>query len=264
MGEALGSLGDLGIVVTRPVDQAGGLVHRISAQGGRAIRMPLLEITAPDDLRPALAVIARLASFQMAVFVSFNAVQRGLPLVRARGPWPPGLARAAVGQATAQALARADVPATVGPRAPFDSEALLSVPELRPEAVRGRDVVIFRGQGGRELLASTLKERGARVAYAEVYKRAKPQKDVVNQLSQERVDVIQVSSGEGLANLFELVSPQAREWLCDVPFVVPSERLARLALSLGVKYPPIVSMGPGDEATLEALRCWRAAGAARL
>ena len=44
--------------------------------------------------------------------------------------------------------------------------------------MRGREVLIVRGAGGREYLKDELERRGARVRYATVYRRLKPAADI--------------------------------------------------------------------------------------
>ena len=50
----------------------------------------------------------------------------------------------------------------IAPQDGFDSEAVIALPEFAADAVRGRKVLIFRGDGGRELLADTFCANAAR------------------------------------------------------------------------------------------------------
>jgi len=75
---------------------------------------------------------------------------------------------------TAQALAAAGVTRCLLPAERFDSEGLLALPELAAEKVCGQRVVIFRGDGGRELLTDVLRERGASVERVTCYHRSGP------------------------------------------------------------------------------------------
>ena len=97
------------------------------------------------------------------------------PKARARGPWPSGVPVAAIGDATAEALRNSGFPAVISPPVRHDSEGLLEMPEL--QSVRDKSIVVFRGEGGREKLKEALEERGARVTYAECYRRVRPQAD---------------------------------------------------------------------------------------
>ena len=251
--DGAGWLNGIGVLVTRPVHQAQPLAQLIEGEGGRVIRLPTIEITPIENTEAIEAFIDRLDEFDLAIFVSVNAVRLGLPLVHARRSWPSRLEVAAVGETTANALHDAGLPCAVKPLPPFNSESLLALDRLQPHAIAGRNIAVFRGVGGRELLAGTLEQRGARVEYAEVYRRTKPQPDAAAQISWDEIDVAVVTSSEGLRNLFDLVGETARKTLRNLPFVVVSERTAALARGLGVKQAPVVAKRPGDEAILNAL-----------
>jgi len=242
----------VGVMVTRPRHQAEPLARRLEAAGARVVRFPALEIAQPADLRPALGTIERLAGAHLAVFVSANAVTRAMLLVAARGGWPRGVRAAAIGAATAAALERWGLDDVLRPAQAYDSEALLALPALQASALAGRRVVVFRGEGGRELLERTLAERGAQVESAVVYRRERPRVGA-RALGEARrgVDVVVVTSGEGLRNLFELTEPLGREWLRARRLVVVGERTAALARALGVRRAPVVA-ARADEAELVA------------
>lgn len=166
------SLQGLRVLVTRPEHQAGPLCQLIERHGGVAVRCPTLLIREPQDWGPALALFDRLATYDLAIFTSVNAVDRALPPIRERGGIPPGLEIAAIGKATARALARHGIDHGLQPEHDFSSEALMALPRF--QNVTGQRIVIIRGEGGRTLLAETLTARGARVDHAEVYRRERP------------------------------------------------------------------------------------------
>ena len=159
------------VVVTRPAGHAAHLAALIRAAGGEPVLFPVLEILDAEDLQPLLALVERLDTFDLALFVSANAVDKALALVLARRAWPAALRVATVGRGSARALERHGFAAVIAPSERFDSEALLDLPELKD--VAGKRVVIFRGEGGRELLGDTLAARGATVEYAECYRRGR-------------------------------------------------------------------------------------------
>jgi uroporphyrinogen-III synthase len=239
------------IVVTRPERQAAGLAALIESAGGRALRFPVIAI---ELLRSAEldAVLDRLASCDIAVFISRNAVEQGLARVRERHGWPPGVRAAAIGAGTRRALEAEGFAGVIAPEGPADSEALLAEPALG--AVAGKRVVIFRGAGGRETLAETLRSRGAVVDYAECYRRVAPATDLrplVEDWSRGAVHAVAVSSGEGLANLAGLLGESGRRLLCATPLFVPHARVAEQARSLGIA--EVVVCGAADEEVLAAL-----------
>jgi uroporphyrinogen-III synthase len=167
----VGPLAGKTIVVTRPQAQAAPLAEAIAAAGGTPLVFPLLEISPAADPRPLAAAAERLADYALAVFISPNAVDYALPDLLAHGPWPAALTPAAVGQGTVKALAAHGIAGCVAPTERFDSEALLELPALAARQVAGKRVAIFRGDGGRELLADTLRQRGATVDCIPCYRR---------------------------------------------------------------------------------------------
>jgi uroporphyrinogen-III synthase len=138
-----------------------------------------------------------------------------------------------VGAGTARALARHGIAARV-PRERCDSEGLLALADLAE--VRGRRIALIGAPGGRNLLATTLRGRGADVHAIHVYERAPPRLDRRHFDALARASdplVLLVSSGEALANLVALLPAPLLARLRHQPLVVSSARLAGLAQTQG-------------------------------
>jgi uroporphyrinogen-III synthase len=252
-----GRLAGRTIVVTRPLAQCAPLVEAIRGEGGDALVFPLLRILPADDPQPLSDAIACLGDYALAIFISPNAADYSVPAILARGPWPAGLVPAAVGQGTVRALAALGVGGCIVPSGRFDSEALLALPELAADRVAGRRVAIFRGDGGRELLADTLRERGATVDCVTCYRRAGPDSGAAPLLAAwraGRLDALAVSSSEGLRYLHDLLDDEGRRRLAATPLFVPHARIAESARALGLRQ--VVLTAPADEGVLAALRAY--------
>ncbi|MEY2633501.1 MAG: hypothetical protein RIR00_2155 [Pseudomonadota bacterium] len=239
------------IVVTRPRAQAGGLAAAIVAAGGAPLLFPLLEIEPAADPAPLAAAAARLGDYALAIFISPNAVNYSLPALPA---WPAGLLPAAVGQGTVKALAAAGIPGAIAPQQRFDSEALLELPQLQAAALAGRRVVIFRGDGGRELLGDTLRARGAQVDAIPCYRRLPPALGpAVLHAAWDagQLDALTVSSSEGLRYLLDLLDAAGRARLMATPLFVPHARIADNARALGLQQ--VILTGPADAGIVAGL-----------
>lgn len=235
-----------GIVITRPRERALALAEGIRAAGGEPIVFPTIEILPPENQDAVSRVIARLERFQLAIFVSPTAALRGHALVSSSRPWPESLRVAAVGAGTAKALAERGFRDVISPQRDADSEALAGLAEL--QELRGRPVVIFRGQGGREWLRRELEARGARVEYAECYRRARPEADARTLLARWQtgaVDAVSITSAEGLANLFAMLGPTGGRYLRATPVFVPHPRIERAAKERDIR--EVIVTGRGDE-----------------
>jgi uroporphyrinogen-III synthase len=287
----------LTIVVTRPRDQAAQLAQSIEQAGGIPLLFPLLDITAVQDSSTLNGQIARLGQFNLAIFISPNAVHYGIAALRAAGAslsspsTSPGQAEpsdrttshstksrkdgdlvagypasvrgelkiATVGQGSAKALRESGITNVISPTERFDSEGLLALPEL--QNVAGWRVMIFRGDGGRELLGDTLKARGATVEYATCYQRSKPHQDA-GVLLAAVPDAITVTSSEALGYLWQMLNacpePSRRDRdraaLRNTPLFVPHARIAGLAREQG--WLQVQVTASGDDGMLSALITW--------
>ncbi len=225
------SLGGLSVLVTRPAEQSAPLAEAISNAHGRPITFPALEILGPKDKQAVRAQLASLNSIDLLIFVSANAVRYAFPLMPDNIPLD--LQIAAVGKATAKALDEHGLEATLVPKSSMDSEGLLALPQLQD--VAGRQIVIVRGNGGRELIRETLEERGAKVEYIEVYRRQIPNRNPANLIAnwEQMVEAVTITSGQILENLFTLLGEGGGEALRKTPLVVVSERIAEQAAAHG-------------------------------
>lgn len=246
----------LGILVTRPARMNAKLAELIRAAGGEAILFPSLEIAGVADTAPLYAIIERLEQFDLAVFISPSAVEKGMALIRARRTLPAALKIAAVGQGSANALRRQGVAEVLVANDGNDSEALLALPEL--QRIDGWRVAIFRGEGGRETLAEELTRRGATVTYLECYRRRKPDSDpapLLAQGAQGKIAAITVTSAESARNLRDMLGVAGWDWLKRTPLFALHPRIAAVAGELG--WENIHVTGPGDEGLVNGLIEWR-------
>ncbi|MDX1698891.1 MAG: uroporphyrinogen-III synthase [Thiohalobacterales bacterium] len=248
------SLRGLRVLVTRPAGQADHLHDLIAAAGGRPVRLPAIEIHDTTDVQGLQQTLMQLERYDLAVFISVNAVEKTMEYCRFLAQWPDRVKIATVGARSAEALESYGLSVDLVPVHRFNSEALLALPELRD--MSGRRVVIFRGNGGRDMLRNTLVQRGAEVDYVEVYRRVCPDVDPgsLQHLWQPGVlDVITVTSNETLQNLFDMAGSEGQAALCDIPLVVASQRQVALAQQLGFTREPLVAENAGDEAIVNAL-----------
>jgi uroporphyrinogen-III synthase len=239
------------IAITRPIEQSQTLAELIREQGGTPLLFPLLEIAPLQNYQDFDDLLSQYIHVDWAIFISSNAVQQGMPRVRHRfSDLPAQLRFAAIGPGTAFALQKYGIGHVLIPREHYDSEHLLALPEMN--RVAGQRITIFRGVGGRELLAETLSKRGAKVQFAECYRRLNPQQDAgdLPRLWQnEQLHALVVTSSEALQNLLDLA--RDAEWLRNTLLCVNHARIAELAQHNGLQV--ALSATPGDEGMLNCL-----------
>lgn len=248
------------VLVTRPAgDAADTLCAAVQAKGCEAHHQPLLELHGlPQISATQRQLLLDLDRYEHVIFISGNAVQFGMALVDDFWPQlPDGLHWYAIGDATAAGLARFGIKA-VTPGTVMSSEGLLAVDELRD--VTGQRVLIVKGEGGRDALRQTLTERGAKVDELACYRRSLPALapgELAMKISDWMIDVILLSSGEGLANFLLLLSPSESSTVKNIGVIVPSARVAQMARDAGFDH-IVTADNASDVAMLHALQQWRA------
>ncbi|MHA6824862.1 fused uroporphyrinogen-III synthase HemD/membrane protein HemX [Ralstonia pseudosolanacearum] len=257
------------VIVTRPRAQAPMLVAALERHGLRTLQFPLLDIAPTpnlDDLRAALADPSRYA---LVVFVSPNAVQQAFAAMLEGFRWPQDVPAAVVGPASAQALAAHGVaaptyrvirPDSHADDARQDSEALYA--RLDVATLSGREVLIVRGNGGREWLADRLREAGVAVRTVEAYRRGVPVPDAAAWAALREVlagrHAWTLTSSEAARNLDSLarasLSAAEVEALYAAPCFAPHARIVEQAQSLGFR--DVTLTGAGDDRLLAGVLAW--------
>ena len=161
------------VIVTRPASAGKRLFDRVIEQGHRALWWPAFDIDAAPDVERARETLARLAGYDLAIFVSMHAVRAARPLLD--GAWPSGTMIGAVGAST-----RAAIEAELQPDPSLivmaqdedqqsGSEAFWRA--WQASARRARRVLVLRAEDGRNWLSERFAEHGAQVDTVAVYSR---------------------------------------------------------------------------------------------
>lgn len=240
------------VLVTRPKHQAETLCKRVEQQGYNPIRFPTLEIVTIDN-KLIKQQFKLLKQYKWLIFISANAVNFAIKANHGKTDSFKGNSIAAIGRATVKALHSAGLCVTLLPKTQFNSYGLLDTDEMKN--ITQQFCLIVRGQGGREILASSLRERGAKVDYLEVYGRKKPSYTggvTVDFLQLQKIDVITMTSGEGLKNMLSMIDQKLHANLFLIPIVVISNRIKQLAEQAGFKR-IMVTENPSNTAIINTI-----------
>jgi uroporphyrinogen-III synthase len=236
------------ILITRPTGQHESFAHRLKALGFRVSHLPCLAIE-PIIGQQLQADPADQAD--RALFTSTNAVINAhamRPL-----PWQ-GMKVHAIGSATARLLISLGQTLASSPEPPFDSEAFTA----SLEAVEPARLLIIKGEGGRGVVAASLRDSGWRVSTLDVYRRSLP---VIEASTVERIfradtpHVVSVTSNEVLCNLVKLTT-DVHPIVFDLLLLANSQRAVELAVTLGFRQPAMVADPAGDDGQLARLQVW--------
>ncbi len=140
----------------------------------------------------------------------------------------------AVGSATSRALQALGINALVPEK--HDSEGLLALAPL--QKVKNKDVIIIRGDGGRELIAEKLHSRGASVHYFESYRRVwrNYTDELIKTWRQQQINCILITSNALLEFIVNLLDDSDSYWKKHCLWLVASDRIAITAKTTGIRH----------------------------
>ena len=227
------------VVLTRPAGENEALAARLEADGFTVLVRPLIKLSDLDVTAEVRTKVMDLDHYDRVIFVSKAAVKTGMALFDQYWPaWPQAVTWLSVGEGTAELLKAWHIAALYPAQA--GSEGLLALPALTE--VAGMKVLIVRGQGGRELLAETLRERDAIVEYLETYSR-EPLQHADWNISQAPAIVLATS-----VEIVESLTRQPAIRLENIDLITASNRIAEAA----TKYPfcSVTNAGGASEQAL--------------
>lgn len=243
------------VIVTRPLAQALPWVAELGTAGVDAVALPLMAIEPLCDAALLRRAWQQIQDDALVMFVSANAVQHFMAARPDGLSWPPDTRAGSTGPGTSAALRGGLVPEACivepAPGMPFETESLWAV--LRSLDWRGRQVLVVRGEDGRDWLADTLREAGAGVRFLAAYRRAAPVLDpaarqlLADALARPQSHLWHFSSSEAVGHL-KTLAPQA-DWSA-AQAIASHPRIAQAAQRAG--FGGVRLVGPSCEAVAEA------------
>lgn len=222
------------VLSLRPRGQHAGLRAAAARFGARTVALSPFAIEPREDAATRTALAQALRA-DCVLYTSPNAVAAAAALQSLQPKH--GQAVLAVGSGTRRALRRLGIDALVPQRT--DSEGLLAMPQLAD--VSQRRIGLVTGAGGRNLLAPTLRERGADLLRVDVYGRAPlplswaTREKLRGALAAPQRVVLALSSDEALQQVLTGLPADLRKAFLCCAVTAASARLADAARLAGFR-----------------------------
>ena len=245
-----------GILITRPARQAAGFAQKVAALGGTPVIFPAIAILPPADPSALARVHAALATYDIAIFVSANAVEYGAPDLaamacahRGRRPGSGNGGSARGGRHCRRAHSGDDVRQRGTARA---SRARRRARQARADPARRR----WAGAPGR-CAAGARRHRRLRRVLSTLETADRGVAGLAEAFRDRRIDAVTITSSEGLDNLWALADDAMRAAWRAVPDVrpAPADRRARAR----PRPCPLSKPAGGDAGLIAGLLEWSAA-----
>ena len=256
------------LVLTRPVGQSMRLAELLGQRVPdlHLIHLPLLSIVPNEKSEDSQKLQKLVEQTDLAIFVSPNAIECGMRLLKTA--WPKSVAIAVVGGGSAEALDRREIAIANGyhvyfPKNPanWDSEGLWSELNQVESDWRGKKILFLRGTGGREWLSEQFVSHGAQITQFETYRRVPLSKEAAAWQSLKKVSPRQsaclLTSSEAVHHLAHYLKEQkdwGGDWLTLAKIICSHPRIVETAKSEGFKKVELCS--PGDDNLVFASQNW--------
>ncbi len=248
------ALHGLKILLPRPHPQGENIASLIEVHGGTAIRFPVIEITPPDSFASLDATLTRLSEVDLIIFVSVSAVNSVVERQRTLAIAMPEKTKvAAVGAKTAACCHGLGIRVDFVPTQRINSEGLLEC--IDEFSVMDKQIIIFRGQSGRELLKTELQKLGATVKHVACYRTrttAQSMQPIIEKWVCGNINTVLITSVSILESLIELLGKSNLKLLKKTTVITISQRIARHCKQVGINH-VIVADSPSDQNVLEKL-----------
>ena len=223
------------ILITRPDQQADHLSSLIKNYGGISVKFPTVEIQPLSKTNELTECFNKIGRYDFIIFISRSAAKIAIEQFVKNIDLIKHIQLVAIGPSTAKELSSYNIKNIIFPHDNADTEGLLNMEEMQSDNVSDKNILIIRGVGWRELLAKSLKKRGAIVDCIEIYERKLPEYEEheINKIWHDNnPDAVVVTSNEVLNNLIVLLNNNTKK-LLTIPLVTMSERIAEYARKKG-------------------------------
>ena len=253
------------VLITRPEEKGRPLAQQLETIGISASCQSFFDYQQIVN-QQAISTNLKINSPDIIIFISSAAVNfanQALPIKTwAKLTHHKNIQFFTVGQATKNALEVCDIRSVICPEL-HTSEGLLRLDAL--SSVFNKNILIVRGDGGREHLYTELSERGAKVNYLESYQRVWRtfSDNIVKQWQVAKISAIVITSNALLQRIVDIITAfldtltqeeklPFTHWLTTCTWVVASERIANNARALGL-HKVINANGANDQAIIKVL-----------
>lgn len=199
------------VLVTRTREQASELVAGLEEMGANCLEWATIAIEPPESWEPFDRALAEIDQYKWVLFTSINAIksffsrlnEKGMDARDLKGP-----KIGVVGATTAEVLQSYGIKADLIPEK-YTGEGLAV--SLVANGVAGDRILIPRALQAREVLPETLREAGADVVVAPVYRNVRPKDNneaLRREFEEKNIDVITFTSSSTVTNFLHMLGPE--------------------------------------------------------
>ncbi len=247
----------LHILVTRPQQRAQGLIKALDAKQASVLLFPTLSIQAIDQPEKLQTQFENIHTIDWLFFISPNAVEHAMPaILKHHSLHDLPCQWGAVGAGTKDALLHYGVRDVTYPIDDVGANALLNA--LQTYDLKNKKCMVLKGNSGNEQLETGLHEYGATVIDVVCYQRVRTQDNphpLAKAINEQRIDIIIITSGDALKALHALLPSPMQTLLADIPLLVISERIEKIAQSLGF-HRIMLARDASDDAVVACIDTW--------